>query len=170
MIRMAWIRLSGQTVLICLALLLTAGFDWAQEDSSREEAEKADSVKSAPYGYHPDSSWVEVHKATGGEWFTFRSDGPRSDEEIQEVVSRYYNVLNTYYHRELKANPVLKGTLKIRLTIKPNGTVATATVLENSVGSSKLAWSIQQHCLRWQFKPVAEGMHTLDLSFPFEPT
>ena len=156
--------------IIGLGVLLCATPGWSQADSSKTgkpESETAASVETA----EPRSDSVETAKPEVRDTFTFHSDGPRSDDEIREVVRRYQLALSLIFQRELKMNPALRGTIKIRLAIKPNGVVSSATVLENSVGSSKLAWTIQQACLKWQFKQqYGAGLHTLDLSLPFEAT
>lgn len=101
--------------------------------------------------------------------FAVLSEGPRTDQEIQQVVQRYHKTLLHYYERELKANPALEGIIKLRLKIKADGAVIKATVLENSVGSGKLARLVQKHCLKWQFKRRRSGNHTLEIELPFEP-
>jgi|GEM_PF-2910155 hypothetical protein len=103
------------------------------------------------------------------DYFAVLSTGPRSDQEIQKVAERYHKTLLHYYERELKTNPGLKGTIKLRLKIRADGAVIKATVLENSVGSGKLARSVQKHCLKWQFKRLRSGFHTVELELPFEP-
>ena len=100
--------------------------------------------------------------------FAVLSKGPRSDLEIQQVVKRYHKTLIYYYERELNTNPKLKGTIKVRLQIKADGSVSKVTVLENSVGSSKFARTVQKHCLKWQFKRLRSGSHTVELELPFE--
>jgi outer membrane biosynthesis protein TonB len=141
-----WIRWIERGVLLGLVAFMTMGAGWSQSDTSTAESKTEDSV------------------------FALQSEGPRSDEEIQEVIRRYHPVLQNYYQRELKTNPLLHGVLKIRLIIRPDGSVSTATVLENTVGNSKLAWSAQQHCMRWQFKQGVSAIHTVDVTIPFEPT
>ncbi|MBM3262340.1 MAG: TonB family protein [candidate division Zixibacteria bacterium] len=151
-----------------LALLFFAVPGWSQADSSRAQKPQEETVSTQMQ--ETSTTPEDTAKSEPRDRFTFRSEGPRSDDEIREVVRRHQQALGYIFQRELKTNPALRGIIKIRLTIKPNGVVTSATVLENSVGSSKLGRAIQQACLKWQFKQFGTGVHTLDLSLPFEPT
>ena len=162
--------MSGQLGVVFSGLFLWIGTAWGQavaDSSHSERTDKPDTLVTTPNRSLSDEG--DLLKKAPHDFFTVYSDGPRSDDEIKEVVRRYQATLNSYYQRELKANPRLKGTVKIRWTIKPNGIVTTAIITENSVGSSKLAWSIQQCILKWKFKPFGTALHTVDLSLPFEP-
>lgn len=161
---------SGQLGVALSGLFVWIGTAWGQagDDSSySERTDKPDTLITTLDRSLSDGG--DLLKKEPHDFFTVSSGGPRSDDEIKEVIRRYQATLNSYYQRELKTNPRLKGTVKIRWTIKPNGVVTTAIITENSVGNSKLAWSIQQCILKWKFKPFGTALHTVDLSIPFEP-
>lgn len=153
-----------------LGLSVSAVLAWGQAEAGlaqSEKTDKPDTLVATPT--QPVYGAVDASKNVPHDSFTIHSEGPRSDDEIKEVIRRYHPTVNNIYQRELKASPRLKGNVKIRLTIKQNGIVTAATITENTVGSSRLAWSIQQCILKWQFKPLGAALHTVDLSLPFEP-
>lgn len=82
------------------------------------------------------------------------TDGPgpsRTDEEIQIVFDRYKAALYRIYNRELRKNPTLQGKMVLRITIMPDGSVASCKVESTDLDSVVLSTKITQRVKRFNF-------------------
>ncbi len=98
------------------------------------------------------------------------SDGPgpsRTDEEIQIVFDRYKATLYRIYNRELRKNPVLKGKMMLRITIKPNGSVSACKMESTDMDSPDLVKQVIARVKRFNFGAKA-GVPTITILYPID--
>lgn len=62
----------------------------------------------------------------------------RSVEDLRKVFDRYGSRLNNPYQRALRDDPNLAGTLTLKLTINPDGSVASCTVASSQLNNPEL--------------------------------
>lgn len=98
------------------------------------------------------------------------SDGPgpsRTDEEIQIVFDRYKAALYRIYNRELRNNPVLKGKMMLRITIKPDGSVSLCKLESTDMDSPELVKQVIERVKRFNFGAKA-GVPTITILYPID--
>lgn len=64
--------------------------------------------------------------------------GKRSQEEIRKVFDQNNGRLNNAYQRALKDDPSMEGTVRLRLTIDPNGKVTNCEIASSDLNNSEL--------------------------------
>jgi protein TonB len=62
----------------------------------------------------------------------------RSAEDIRKVFDRYGTRLNNPYQRALRDDPNLAGSLTLKLTINPDGSVASCSVASSQLNNAEL--------------------------------
>ena len=98
------------------------------------------------------------------------SSGPgasRTDEEIQIVFDRYKAALYRIYNRELRKNPTLQGKMVLRITIKPDGSVAESKVDSSDMDSPALEMKIAARVMKFNFGEK-EGVPTITILYPID--
>jgi hypothetical protein len=98
------------------------------------------------------------------------SDGPgpsRTDEEIQIVFDRYKATLYRIYNRELRTNPLLKGKMMLRISIKPDGTVSMCKLESTDMDSPPLIKEVLARIERFNFGAKA-GVPTTTILYPID--
>ncbi|MBE0500575.1 MAG: AgmX/PglI C-terminal domain-containing protein [Desulfuromonadales bacterium] len=98
------------------------------------------------------------------------SDGPgpaRTDEEIQIVFDRYKSTLYRIYNKELRKDPALRGKILLRLTIDPEGMVASCTVEKTDLASSGLVAAIVERVRKFNFGPK-KGTPKTTILYPID--
>ncbi len=98
------------------------------------------------------------------------SDGPgpsRTDEEIQIVFDRYKATLYRIYNRELRKNPILKGKMMLRITIKPDGSVSACKLESTDMDAPDLVKQIIARVKRFNFGAKA-GVPTITILYPID--
>ena len=93
----------------------------------------------------------------------------RSNASLLAVIQRYSAGIQYCYGNELKRDPSLRGKLVVALTVSAAGDVVEATVVQNSVGSSRLAECALSQMRDWKFPPIAEGLTAFQAPFVFTP-
>jgi len=93
----------------------------------------------------------------------------RSNASLLAVIQRYSAGIQYCYGNELKRNASLRGKLVVALTITASGDVAEVTVLQNTVGSQRLAECALSQIRDWKFPPIPEGVTTFQAPFVFTP-
>jgi len=91
----------------------------------------------------------------------------RSDEDIQLVFDRYKAALYRVYNRELRSNPTLRGRMVLRITIKPDGSVAKCVVDSSDMNSPDLASKIVERVKTFNFGKK-EGADVLTILYPID--
>jgi outer membrane biosynthesis protein TonB len=98
------------------------------------------------------------------------SDGPgpsRTDEEIQIVFDRYKAALYRIYNRELRSNPLLKGKMMLRLSIKPDGSVSLCKLESTDMDAPGLVKEVVARVQRFNFGAKA-GVPTITILYPID--
>ncbi|MBI5889715.1 MAG: AgmX/PglI C-terminal domain-containing protein [Nitrosomonadales bacterium] len=98
------------------------------------------------------------------------SDGPgpsRTDEEIQIVFDRYKATLYRIYNRELRKNPLLKGKMMLRLSIKPDGSVSLCKLESTDMDAPELVKEVLSRVERFNFGAKA-GVPTTTILYPID--
>jgi hypothetical protein len=98
------------------------------------------------------------------------SDGPgpsRTDEEIQIVFDRYKATLYRIYNRELRTNPLLKGKMMLRISIKPDGTVSLCKLESTNMDAPALVKEVLARVERFNFGAKA-GVPTTTILYPID--
>jgi len=98
------------------------------------------------------------------------SSGPgpsRTDEEIQIVFDRYKAALYRIYNRELRTNPLLKGKMMLRISIKPDGTVSLCKLESTNMDSPTLVKEVLARVEQFNFGPKA-GVPTTTILYPID--
>jgi len=98
------------------------------------------------------------------------SDGPgpsRTDEEIQIVFDRYKATLYRIYNRELRTNPLLKGKMMLRISIKPDGSVSLCKLESTNMDAPVLVKEVLARVERFNFGAKA-GVPTTTILYPID--
>ena len=94
--------------------------------------------------------------------------GPsRTDEEIQIVFDRYKAALYRIYNRELRKNPLLRGKMMLRLSIKPDGTVSLCKLESTDMDAPELVKEVLERVQRFNFGAKA-GVPTTTILYPID--
>jgi len=93
----------------------------------------------------------------------------RSNASLLAVIQRYAAGIQYCYGTELKRDPGLKGKLVVAMTVAASGAVTEATVVQNTVGSSRLADCALAQIREWRFPAIPEGVTTFQTPFVFTP-
>jgi TonB family protein len=115
------------------------------------------------------SSPVHASGSEGG-----RSSGSdpgiyRSNAELLAVIQRYAAGIQYCYSSELKRDDSLRGKLVVAMTVAASGKVIDATVVQNTVGSERLAACALAQIREWRFPAIPEGITTFQTPFVFTP-
>lgn len=62
----------------------------------------------------------------------------RTAEDIRKTFDKYGGRLNNLYQRALRDDPTMQGTVRLKLTIAPNGTVTSAAITTSQLNNSEL--------------------------------
>jgi hypothetical protein len=98
------------------------------------------------------------------------SNGPgpsRTDEEIQIVFDRYKATLYRIYNRELRTNPLLKGKMMLRISIKPDGSVSLCKLESTNMDSPTLVKEVVARVEQFNFGAKA-GVPTTTILYPID--
>jgi outer membrane biosynthesis protein TonB len=98
------------------------------------------------------------------------SSGPgpsRTDEEIQIIFDRYKAALYRIYNRELRTNPLLKGKMMLRISIKPDGTVSLCKLESTNMDSPALVKEVLARVEQFNFGAKA-GVPTTTILYPID--
>jgi TonB family protein len=93
----------------------------------------------------------------------------RSNASLLAVIQRYAAGIQYCYSNELKRNPTLSGKLVVALTVAASGEVLDATLVQNTLGSERLASCALSQMRDWKFPPVPTGVTTFKAPFVFTP-
>jgi hypothetical protein len=93
--------------------------------------------------------------------------GGRSRSEINRVVRSNMASLRYAYNRRLKANPLLKGKIKIRWAIDEFGKVMFCKVEESSFNDPQFEQEIISKIKRWAFGTLNKPGDVTEIVYPF---
>ena len=93
----------------------------------------------------------------------------RTNASLLAVIQRYAAGIQYCYGTELKRDPGLRGKMVVALTVAASGEVTEATLVQNSVGSARLADCALAQIREWRFPAIPEGVTTFQTPFVFTP-
>ena len=93
----------------------------------------------------------------------------RSNASLLAVIQKYSPGIQYCYANELKRNESLRGKLVVAITVAPSGEVSDAAVVENTLGSQRLAECALSQIREWKFPAAQGGMTTFQAPFVFTP-
>lgn len=93
----------------------------------------------------------------------------RSNASLLAVIQKYAAGIHYCYANELKHNESLRGKLVVAMTVAASGEVVEATVVENTLGSSRLAECALSQIRDWKFPPIEKGLTSFQAPFVFTP-
>ena len=93
----------------------------------------------------------------------------RSNASLLAVIQKYAPGIQYCYENELKRDPGRRGKLVVAMTVAANGSVAQATVVQNTLGSERLAACALSQIRDWKFPAIAGGFTTFQAPFLFTP-
>ena len=93
----------------------------------------------------------------------------RTNAQLLAVIQKYAAGIQYCYESELKRDPSLRGKLVVAMTVTPAGAVSEATVVQNTVGSARLASCALSQIRSWRFPAIDGGLTTFQAPFVFTP-
>ncbi|MBI3178287.1 MAG: energy transducer TonB, partial [Deltaproteobacteria bacterium] len=97
-------------------------------------------------------------------------DGALDASAIAKVVQARKRMLQDCYEKELKRDPSLQGKVEIEFTIGEDGSVASASIANNRMGSAAVGECIISRLRRWRFPKPDGGSVTVTFPFIFTPS
>jgi TonB family protein len=95
--------------------------------------------------------------------------GTVDQDNLQRTLRRKRADIERCYERALAGDPELAGRILIEFTIGSDGRVSSASLRENSVGSS-VGSCIEGRVRRWRFDPPEGGSATVRVPYILEPS
>ena len=99
----------------------------------------------------------EIAEATAG----------RGADAIEAMIAQHRAQIAYCYQRELKSNPGLKGKIVVRFTVRANGRVTGAKVVQSTLGNTKVERCIVRIIRRFRFDTVGKEKGNLTYEYPF---
>jgi TonB family protein len=93
----------------------------------------------------------------------------RSNASLLAVIQRYAPGLQFCYGNELKRQEGLRGKLVVALTVAASGEVTDVVVVQNTLGSERLAACALSQIREWRFPTIPTGITTFQAPFVFTP-
>ncbi|HKQ59106.1 MAG TPA: AgmX/PglI C-terminal domain-containing protein, partial [Candidatus Eisenbacteria bacterium] len=113
---------------------------------------------------------AEEHSgAEGGVGTGSRPGVYRTNASLLAVIQKYAAGIQYCYESELKRDQTLRGKLVVALTVTAAGDVSEASVVQNTVGSARLASCALSQIRGWKFPPINGGLTTFQAPFVFTP-
>lgn len=92
----------------------------------------------------------------------------RSPQVIASIIRRHLAGIQNAYNSALKKNPTLgSGKITVRFTIMADGSVGSASIIQDTLNSPALSGSILARIRSWRFPPVKSGSVTVVYPFVF---
>jgi TonB family protein len=92
----------------------------------------------------------------------------RSPQVIASVIRRHLAGIQNAYNSALKKNPNLgSGKITVRFTIAADGSVTSASLVEDTLNCAPLSSSILGRVRSWRFPTVVTGNVTVVYPFVF---
>lgn len=85
---------------------------------------------------------------------------------VRSVVRRYYAArAQTCFDRATRNKPTLHGVVVVRMNIKKDGQVGTASVVRNSTGDKTLGQCLTGQVRTWKVPPPPGGALAMEMPF-----
>lgn len=94
----------------------------------------------------------------------------RNESQVYAKITSYIGGLKYLYNNRLRANPTLRGSISILITIDPDGTVSKTSVKNSTLNDPELETSITKRIKRWKFNPLENSTpYSISYTFDFSP-
>lgn len=91
----------------------------------------------------------------------------RDPDAIEAMITQHRAQIAHCYETELRKNPGLKGKIVVRFTVRANGRVTGAKVIQSTMGNAKVERCIVQVIRRFKFDVVGREKGNLTYEYPF---
>jgi TonB family protein len=91
----------------------------------------------------------------------------RDADAIEAMMAQHRAQIVYCYQRELKRSPELKGKVVVRFTVRTNGKVTGAKVVQSTLGNAKVERCILGIIRKFKFEAVGKGKGNLTYEYPF---
>ncbi len=88
--------------------------------------------------------------------------------QIKVFINSRFSQVRACYERRLKLNPMLEGTLDLRIAISPTGKVTGIGVNRDTVGDSTMTSCVKSTIRKWKFPAPEGGRAVFDKPFKFK--
>ena len=95
--------------------------------------------------------------------------GTLDQDDLQRTLRRKRSDIERCYERALASDPELSGRILVEFTIGTDGRVSSASLRENTVGSS-VGSCVEGRVRRWRFDPPEGGSATVRVPYILEPS
>lgn len=93
----------------------------------------------------------------------------RTEEEVRRIFDRYAGRLNSAYQRELRDDPTLQGSVTVKLTIAPDGSVTDCKIASSQLNNPSLESKIVAMVRGFRFEPIDGDVWTGPYTLNFLP-
>jgi TonB family protein len=83
--------------------------------------------------------------------------GARNEQSLYKVLSQNIGRLQYIYEKFLKTSPDIRGKVEVEVTINPDGSVASVTVLSSEIPIMDFQNQIRDAVRRWKYEAIAHG-------------
>ncbi|MDB5971870.1 MAG: hypothetical protein JWQ90_4320 [Hydrocarboniphaga sp.] len=98
-----------------------------------------------------------------------KGSGGRDREEVEEVFDQNKGAIYALYNRALRDNPALQGKLVLRLTIEPDGSVSSCSIVSSELKDPELEAKLVERVKLFRFKAKDVGVVTTTKPLDFFP-
>ncbi len=81
----------------------------------------------------------------------------RSPDAISRIVAKHADAIENCYKSEARLNPNLQGSLTVMFTIRANGTVTGARIVDSTLRSKKVESCVVRRISRWRFDRIDDS-------------
>ncbi len=94
--------------------------------------------------------------------------GKIDTRQIKVFINSRFSQVRACYERRLKLNPMLEGTLDLRIAISSSGKVTGIGVNKDTVGDSTMTKCVKSTIKKWKFPAPEGGRAVFDKPFKFK--
>lgn len=95
-----------------------------------------------------------------------KGSGGRDREEVEEVFDQNKGSIYALYNRALRDNPALQGKLVLKLTIEPDGSVSSCSIVSSELNDPDLEAKLVERVKLFRFK--AKDVPTVTTTKPLD--
>jgi TonB family protein len=149
------------------AILNIGDLDLTGEKGAASQQKKLDSIRN-----------VLVEKGAMGQaemkelarWQTATQNPFRRPTVLKATIDGYENELKYLYNKRLRKGVKITGKMFLAITIKADGTVGKASVLQSDLGDQEFENEVAKRILTWKFRAVPDSVGDLSIKYPLEFT
>jgi protein TonB len=98
-----------------------------------------------------------------------KGKGGRDREEVEEVFDQNKGAIYALYNRALRDNPALQGKVVMKLTIEPDGSVSSCSIVSSELKDPELEAKLVERVKLFRFKAKDVGQVTTTKPLDFFP-